>query len=112
VFTAEYKAEAVKLAGAVAVPTAARQLEIATKSLYLWIKQSTEGKLKASGPSKLSAEQQRIGELERQLAIARTERDRLAGRIEAQRGISKQEADRQREYFMSRNRNGWNLSRR
>ena len=38
VFTADYKAEAVKLAGAVGVPTAARQLELATKSIYLWIK--------------------------------------------------------------------------
>ena len=52
VFTAQYKAEAVKLAGAVGVPMAVRQREMATKSLslYLWIKQSTEGKLKASGP--------------------------------------------------------------
>lgn len=77
VFTAEYKAEAIKLAGAVGMPTAARQLDIATNLLYLWIKQSTEGKLKASGPSKLSAEQQRIRELDRELAIARTERDLL-----------------------------------
>ena len=30
VFTAEYKSEAVKLAGAVGVPTAARQLDIAS----------------------------------------------------------------------------------
>ena len=56
VFTAEYKSEAIKLAGAVGVPTAARQLDLATKSLYLWIKQSNEGKLKPSGPSKLTAE--------------------------------------------------------
>lgn len=77
VFTAEYKSEAIKLAGAVGVPTAARQLDLATKSLYLWIKQSNEGKLKPSGPSKLTAEQQRIRELERELAIARMERDLL-----------------------------------
>lgn len=37
-FTAEYKFEAVKLAGAVGVPTAARQLDVDTKSLYLWIR--------------------------------------------------------------------------
>ena len=77
VFTAEYKSEAIKLAGAVGLPTAARQLDLATKSLYLWIKQSNEGKLKPSGPSKLTAEQQRIRELERELAIARMERDLL-----------------------------------
>ena len=77
IFTVEYKSEAIKLAGAVGVPTAARQLDLSTKSLYLWIRQSNEGKLKPSGPSTLSAEQQRIRELERELAIARMERDLL-----------------------------------
>lgn len=46
------------------------------------------------------------------LALAAGTRDRLAGRIQVQRGISKQEADRQLEDFMSRNRNWRNLSRR
>ena len=77
VFTAEYKSEAVKLSSAVGVPTAARQLDVDTKSLYLWIRQSNEGTLKPSGSSKLTIEQQRIRELERELAIARMERDLL-----------------------------------
>ena len=46
------------------------------------------------------------------LAVAAGRRDRLSGRIQEQRGIAKQEADRQLEAFMSRNRNWWNLSRR
>jgi uncharacterized protein YjbJ (UPF0337 family) len=46
------------------------------------------------------------------LAAAAGRRDRLAGRIQEQRGISKQEAARQLEDFMSRNRNWRDLSRR
>ncbi|OGI47394.1 MAG: general stress protein CsbD [Candidatus Muproteobacteria bacterium RBG_16_65_34] len=45
-------------------------------------------------------------------AVAAGTRDRLAGRIQERRGISKQEADRQIEDFMSRNRNWRDLSRR
>ena len=77
VFTAEYKSEAIKLAEAMGVPKTAKQLDIDTKSLYLWIRQSKEGALKPSGSAKLTAEQQRIRELERELAIARMERDLL-----------------------------------
>lgn len=46
------------------------------------------------------------------LAVAVGARDRLAGRIQEQRGISKQAADRQLEAFMSRNRNWSDLSKR
>ena len=46
------------------------------------------------------------------LAVATAKRDRLAGRIQEQRGISKQQADRQLEAFMRRNRNWWDLSGR
>ena len=45
------------------------------------------------------------------LAVAAGARDRLVGRIQEQRGISKEKADRQLEDFMSRNRNWWDLSR-
>ena len=45
-------------------------------------------------------------------AVAAGTRDRLAGRIQEQRGIAKQEADRQLEDFVSRNRKWWDLSRR
>jgi uncharacterized protein YjbJ (UPF0337 family) len=44
--------------------------------------------------------------------VAAGARDRLAGRIQARRGILKQQADRQLEDFQRRNRNGWDLSRR
>lgn len=37
-------------------------------------------------------------------------RDRLDGRILEQRGVSQQEADRQLQEFMSRNRRWWDLS--
>lgn len=76
-FTAEYKMEAIKLAEAVGVPKAAKQLDIDTKSLYWWIRQAQAGPLKPSGPANLTAEQQHIRELERELAIARMERDLL-----------------------------------
>lgn len=46
------------------------------------------------------------------VAAAAGRRDRLLGRIQEQRGISKQEADRQLSDFMRRNRNWWDLSRR
>ena len=46
------------------------------------------------------------------LAVAAGTRERLAGRIQEQRGIAKQEADRQLEDFMSRNRKWWDLLRR
>ena len=88
VFTVEYKAEAVKLAESVGVAQMARQLDISPKSLYHWVKQSQEGKLKASGPSKLTAEQQRIRELERELAIARmARRNRYSGKDEETRRV-------------------------
>ena len=41
--------------------------------------------------------------------IATGTRDRLAGRIQEQRGISKQNADQQLEDFMNRHRNWRNL---
>lgn len=80
VFTAEYSSEAIKLAELLGVPKAAKQLDVDTKSLYLWIRQAKTGTLKPSGAATLSAEQQRILELERELAIARLERDLLKKR--------------------------------
>lgn len=77
VFTAEYKAEAVKLGKAIGVPKAAKQLDIDTKSLYSWTQLSAVGDLKPSGPASLTSEQQRIRDLERDLAIACMERDLL-----------------------------------
>ena len=80
IFTAEFKTQAIKLVleQGLTLAEAARRLDIATKSLKQWIAQSQQGTLKASlGADKLSAEQQRIRELERALAIATMERDIL-----------------------------------
>jgi transposase-like protein len=47
---------------------AGRKLDITTKSLRTWVTQLEHGKLKASlGASKLTADQQRIRELERDI---------------------------------------------
>ena len=57
---------------------ARRKLDIASKSLRTWKEQFERGDLKGSlGASKLSVEQHRIRELERELAIAKMERDIL-----------------------------------
>jgi transposase-like protein len=57
---------------------AARELGIATKSLREWTEQHERGELKASlGIGKLTVDQQSIRELERELAIAKMERDIL-----------------------------------
>ncbi len=45
-------------------------------------------------------------------AVATGKNDRYTGRILEQRGISAQEAERQLEEFMRRNRNWWDLSGR
>ncbi len=80
IFTAEFKREAIKLVTeqGLTMAEASRKLDIDSKSLRTWKNQQEQGKLKASlGASKLTAEQQRIRELERELAIAKMERDIL-----------------------------------
>ena len=55
-----------------------RNLDIAPKSLKTWLALYDAGTLKASiGVAKLTPDQLRIRELERELAIAREERDLL-----------------------------------
>ena len=55
-----------------------KKLDIGTKSIRTWIEQQSRGELKASlGADKLTADQLRIRELERELAIAKMERDIL-----------------------------------
>ena len=79
-FSAEFKSEAIKLVNeqGLTLAEAARRLDIATKSLREWIAQAQQGTLKGSlGANKLSVEQQRIRELERELSIAKMERDIL-----------------------------------
>lgn len=44
--------------------------------------------------------------------VAAGRRDRLAGRVQERRGISRQLSDRQLDDFMRRNRNWWNLTGR
>lgn len=80
IFTAEFKREAIQLVTqqGLTMAEASRKLDIATKSLRTWIEQFERGELKASlGASKLTPDQQRIRELERELAITKMERDIL-----------------------------------
>jgi transposase len=80
IFTEEFKREAIKLitVQGLTQAEASKKLDISTKSLRTWIEQQARGELKPSlGASKLTADQQRIRELERELAIAKMERDIL-----------------------------------
>ena len=80
IFTAEFKREAIKLVTEQGLTLAevSRKLDVATKSLRTWIDQQERGELRSSlGASKLTVDQQRIRELERELAIAKMERDIL-----------------------------------
>jgi transposase len=80
IFTEEFKLEAIKLVTeqGLSITEAGRKLDIATKSLRTWMEQQERGELRASlGALKLTADQQRIRELERELAIAKMERDIL-----------------------------------
>lgn len=79
-FTEEFKRGAIKLVTEQHLNAAAagRQLDVAPKSIRSWIAEAERGELKATlGATKLTADQQRIRELERELAIAREERDIL-----------------------------------
>jgi transposase len=76
----EFKLGAIKLVTehGLTQAEAARKLDIATKSLREWREQHERGELKASlGISKFNVDQQRIREIERELAIAKMEREIL-----------------------------------
>jgi transposase len=80
IFTEEFKREAIKLITeqGLTQAEASKKLDISTKSLRTWMDQQARGELKASlGASQLTVDQQRIRELERELAIAKMERDIL-----------------------------------
>ena len=80
IFREEFKREAIKLVNdqGLTIAEASKKLDIASKSLRTWMKQEQSGELKASlGAGKLTADQLRIRELERELSIAKTERDIL-----------------------------------
>lgn len=80
IFTEEFKKEAVRLFKEqdITIAEVSRNLDIAPKSLRTWLSQYDAGSLKGSlGVGKLTPEQLRIRELERELAIAREERDIL-----------------------------------
>jgi transposase len=79
-FTEEFKREAIKLVTEqhLNASQAGRQLDIDPKSIRLWIVQSKRDELTGTlGVAKLTADQQRIRELERELAVAKMERDIL-----------------------------------
>lgn len=80
IFTEEFKKEAVRLFKEqdLTLAEVSRNLDIAPKSLKSWLKLYDAGALKGSlGVAKLTPDQLRIRELERELAIAREERDIL-----------------------------------
>ena len=80
IFQEEFKREAIRLVNeqGLTIAEASRKLDVASKSLRTWIKQEQSGELKSSlGADKLTADQLRIRELERELSIAKTERDIL-----------------------------------
>ena len=80
IFQEEFKREAIKLVNVqgLSIAEASKKLDIASKSLRTWMKQEQSGELKSSlGADKLTADQLRIRELERELSIAKTERDIL-----------------------------------
>ena len=78
--TEAFKREAVKLVAKqqLNIAAAGRQLDVDPKSIRAWMGHAKPGELKATlGASKLTADQQRIRELERELAITKLERDIL-----------------------------------
>ena len=80
IFQEEFKREAIRLVNeqGLTIAEASRKLDVASKSLRTWMKQEQSGELKSSlGADKLTADQLRIRELERELSIAKTERDIL-----------------------------------
>ena len=80
IFTEEFKKEAVRLfkEQGLTLAEVSRNLDIAPKSLKTWLELCDAGALKGSlGVTKLTPDQLRIRELERELAIAREERDIL-----------------------------------
>lgn len=80
IFSEEFKKEAVRLfkEQGLTLAEVSRNLDIAPKSLRVWLSQYDAGSLKGSlGVSRLTPDQLRIRELERELAIACEERDIL-----------------------------------
>ena len=80
IFTEAFKKEAVRLFKQqdLTLAEVSRNLDIAPKSLKTWVTLYEAGTLKASiGVAKLTSDQLRIRELERELAIAREARDLL-----------------------------------
>ena len=78
----EFKREAIKLVNdqGLTIAEASKKLDtgwpkaIASRSLRTWMKQEQSGELKASlGANKLTTDQLRIRELERELSIAKTD---------------------------------------
>ena len=80
IFTEAFKKEAIRLHKEQGLTRAevSRNLEISPKSLKAWMLLYEAGTLKGTlGVTKLTPDQLRIRELERELAIAREERDIL-----------------------------------
>lgn len=83
-FTIDFKMEAVKLITALHLSyiEAGRRLDIPPESISLWHQQFLGGTLSGdTDTGELSVEQQRIKQLERELAIAKLERDTLKNAV-------------------------------
>ena len=83
-FTLDFKIEAVKMITAMhlSYDEAGRRLDISPESIKLWHQQFLEGKLMGDpGSIELSPELQRIRQLERELSIAKLERDTLKNTV-------------------------------
>ena len=77
IFSAEFKREAVQRITKQGLPLGevGKKLDVAIQSLRTWMAPSERGDLKASlGASKRTADQHRLRELERELALAKMER--------------------------------------
>jgi transposase len=83
-FTIDFKIEAVKLITAqnLSYTEAGRRLDIPPESIRLWHQQFLGGTLSGDpGNDELSPEQQHIEQLERELAMAKSERDTLKNAV-------------------------------
>jgi len=76
-YTAEYRANAVKLAQEIGASAAARELKIPTDTLYTWISRAKSGDLSMSPispePKSIRNMAQRVKELEQQNKMLRSE---------------------------------------
>jgi len=81
-YTAEYRANAVKLAKEMGSSAAARELKIPADTLYTWISRAKNGDLPQSpippDPNRMLNLAERVKELEQQVKVLRSENARIS----------------------------------